>query len=78
MPQLKEADSYILDTYRSGEGTYHPGAILFSGRRRMETVRWKEHVFQTQQEADEYARDEISRTRHLMEKSNEGELRSRE
>jgi hypothetical protein len=74
MPQAKKSDSYIIDTYGSG-GTFVPGAIIFSGRKRMETLQWKDHSFASQAEADAFVREHFKST-DLVEKLNEEELRS--
>jgi hypothetical protein len=74
MPQAKKSDSYIIDTYGS-DGKHVPGAIVFSGRKRIETMQWKEHAFDTREEADAFVRKHFAST-DLIEKLNEEELRS--
>ena len=72
MAYTKVSDTYILDTYRSGEA-FHPAAIAYCGRRRMETLRWPA-IFATQDEADAYVRSQLSAS-GMAEARNEGELR---
>ncbi len=76
MPTIKEADCYILDTYRSSDsGKFHPGAITFASRRRMDTLRWPEQAFDTQEDANDFVRRQLARS-PMREISNEGELRT--
>ncbi|MEK7218094.1 MAG: hypothetical protein AAB728_01370 [Patescibacteria group bacterium] len=77
MPQAKASDCYILDTYRTGNGTYSPGAITFSGRKRMDVLRWREAAFETEEEANAYVRRKLA-TSDMRELENEGELRAKE
>ncbi|MFA6039291.1 MAG: hypothetical protein WCV62_01005 [Candidatus Peribacteraceae bacterium] len=77
MPQAKVSDCYLLDTYRTGNGTYSPGAITFCGRKRMEVLRWKEAEFETEEEANAYVRRKLAGS-DMRELGNEGELRAKE
>jgi hypothetical protein len=48
-------DSYVLDTCKiSSVGKYIPGAITFKGRKRIEILQWKQHMCNSQQEADAF------------------------
>jgi hypothetical protein len=53
--QNNECNAYIIDSYRMGE-TFHPGVMLYSGRRRKETVQWKTRSFTSLQKANEFVR----------------------
>ena len=76
MPQTKVCDSYIIDTYHQVDtGKYCPGAIMYSGRRKLETRQWKEQAFDTQREADDFVREHLAAL-NIHEARNEGELRS--
>jgi hypothetical protein len=67
-----QSDAYILDTYKSG-GMYHAGAITFHGRRKLETLRWDDKSFKSEQEANAFVRSHFSPL-GLTEAVNEGEL----
>ncbi len=70
--QPKTSDAYIIDTYRSANA-FLPGVILFCGRRRMETIQWKEKTFPTAHDANRFVRDYCI-ARGLREAANEEEL----
>jgi hypothetical protein len=73
MPQAKPCDSYIIDTYKQ-DGKYYPGAITYSGRKKLEAMQWKDKGFATQQEADAFVRDHFGAL-GIAEAENEGALR---
>ena len=57
MPQTKVCNAYILDTYKQMEtGKHLPGAILYCGRKKLETKQW-DMAFETLEEANEFVRD---------------------
>jgi len=73
MPQQKECDAYIIDTIKM-LGKFVPGAITYAGRKRIQTIQWKENGYDSQEEADEFVRRQFI-SRGLAEANNEGELR---
>ncbi|MDD4319624.1 MAG: hypothetical protein PHW10_04865 [Candidatus Peribacteraceae bacterium] len=78
MPLPEDCDAFILDTCKIvGTGTYRPGAITFAGRRKRETMQWKDCEFRTQGEADAFVRRHFER-RGIREAENEGVLRKAE
>lgn len=56
MTQAKPAyDAYILDTCRVvSHNKYLPGAITYRGRKKIESISWKDVLFDTQREADKF------------------------
>jgi|GEM_PF-2011630 len=70
----QECTSYIIDTYKSvSSGKYLPGAIVFKGKKKMETLQWKDMEFPSQEDADQFVRSHFV-ARGLSELRNEGEL----
>jgi hypothetical protein len=66
--------AYIIDTYKNPlTGEYLPAAILFSGRKRIETIQWKQKGFSTQNEADMYVRNHFV-SQGLSEALNEADI----
>ena len=50
-----EYDKYVLDTCRvMSNGKYLPGAITYRGRKKIQSLSWKGHLFDTQREADTF------------------------
>ena len=74
MAKVKESTSYLLDTVKM-EGKYVPGAIVYCGRKKIETYQWKDQFFATQLEADDFVRSHFATSR-LAEVGNEGELKT--
>lgn len=71
--KIIEPDSYLLDTYRSvSDDNFVAGAILYIGRKKLDTVRFKER-FETQEDADNFARN-YCEDRGMREAVNEGEI----
>lgn len=68
----KEPDSYILDTYKA-DGQFRAGAIILKGRKRIEIIQWKDHVFSTQEEANAFVHKHCV-ARGLFEARPEGEI----
>lgn len=76
MSHAKITDAYIIDTCKlSGNGTYIPGAITYSGRRKMEAIQWKDRAFARKEDANTFVREHFSKL-NIPEAGNEGELRS--
>jgi hypothetical protein len=70
-----QPDSYIIDTYRiAGANVFKPGAITFKGRKKIEALRWQQKRFKTQQEADDFVREQFQGS-SVIEKNYEGEER---
>ena len=54
-PAKAEYDKYVLDTCRvMSNGKYLPGAITYRGRKKIQSLSWKGHLFDTQTEADAF------------------------
>jgi hypothetical protein len=67
-------DSYLIDTYKlMTTGMFFPGAITFKGRKKIEAIRWDDHEFQTQQEADNFVREHFLKL-GIPEAGNEDEI----
>lgn len=77
--QKKKIDAYIIDTCQithKGESSavrrFIPGAMVYAGRRLMETKQWKDHQYETQEEADAFVRNQLAN--ELREMANVGDL----
>lgn len=76
MAKTKGQESYIIDTCKiANRGTYLPGAIVYTGRRKSEVLQWKDHEFDTPQAANAFVRNQFA-NRAIREARNEGELRN--
>ncbi len=72
-----ECDSFVLDTYwRADTGSFHPGAITFRGRKKVDVVQWRDKSFTSQEGADSFVRSYFAR-REISEAPSEGVLVSR-
>lgn len=72
----KKRDGFIIDTCKNGQtAKYTPGAIVFAGRKQMETKQWKDHCFSSQEEADTFVRNQFA-NEEMKEMQHVGELPS--
>ncbi len=72
----QKIDGFILDTCKNGQtAEYVPGAIVYAGRKQMETKQWKDRCFSSQEEADNFVRKQFADA-DMKEMQHVGELPS--
>jgi hypothetical protein len=70
----KKIDGFIIDTCKNVQmKKYVPGAIVYAGRKQMETKQWKEQMFDSQEEADDFVRTQLAAS-DMKEMGHVGEL----
>jgi hypothetical protein len=75
--QKKVVDGYIIDTCKSIQTdhteTYTPGAMMYAGRKLMETKQWKDQNFDSQEAANEFVRKQLA-NKDVREMDHVGDL----
>ncbi len=67
-------NAFIIDTYKIGKGQYIPGAITFYKRRKLNVIHWVRMECATQEEANEYVREQFAKNK-LKEAKTELDLK---
>jgi hypothetical protein len=74
--KIPVTESFVIDTYKVvDEGKFYTGVLIFKGKKKIDSIQWKEHSFATQEEADEFARAHCLKM-GLSEAVNEGDVRA--